>query len=150
MDYKDILTEVKYRIWHIRKCFRFMARLISYIPVIWKNEDWDYDYLYDLIEFKLTRMEKALRKDNLHLNSNKYAQQIRICLAYLDRYRNWTEYIEYPIDDIDFEPCGNGCMRRVHKNSINEAKRKKVYDYEKFHYTMFWKRFMQWHQNWWC
>lgn len=135
--------------WPARKIGRFIKRFFLYLPIIWRDEDWDYDYLYQLIKFKLERMAIAQDNDDLHVDSKRRATQIRICLAYLDRYRNWTDYIEYPMEDIGWEPCGNGCLKMIHKSNINEAKRRKVHGYEEFNYDMFWKRFLQWHRGWW-
>jgi hypothetical protein len=147
MDY-NIIDFIREKMWPLYKVCRFIKRLFLYLPVIWKDEDWDYDYLYKLIKFKLERMCIELQNDTLHKDSNKRAMQIKICLAYLDRYRNWTEYIEYPMDDIKFVKERIG-YRMIHTSSINEAKRRKVHSYEQFNYDMFWKRFMQWHKGWW-
>lgn len=132
----------------IYKLGRFIKRLFMYLPILWKDEDWDYGYLYNLIEFKLKRMSVELDNDVIHKDAHKRARQIRICLAYLDRYRNWTEYVEYPMDDIQWVKADIG-YKMIHTNSINEAKRRKVHSYEEFNYNMFWKRFMQWHRTWW-
>jgi len=134
----------------LRKIGRFIKRIIIWIPILWKQENWDYEYLYDLIEFKLKELRQCLKEDNLHKDSPKCARQISICLEYLYRYRNPYNYIDYPIDDIKFVPCENGCCRMIHTNNLNEIKRKKIFGYENFNYDMFWKRFLQWHLNWWC
>ena len=136
--------------YRIRKIWRFINRIIKWIPILWKQEDWDYEYLYDLMEVKMRELQKCLKEDDLHLHSDKYARQISICLAYLDRYRNWDNYIEYPTDDFKWVDCKNGCKRLEHTNKINEIKRKKAIPYEQFNYDMFWKRFIQWHRQWWC
>ena len=134
----------------IRKIGRFIKRIVKWLPILWKQEDWDYEYLYDLMEVKMKELQECLRQDDIHLHSDKYVRQINICLAYLDRFRNWDNYIEYPTDDFKWDDCKNGCKRLEHTNKINEIKRKKAIPYEKFNYDMFWKRFLQWHQRWWC
>lgn len=134
----------------IRHCFRFTKRLKTWIPLIWNQENWDFEYLYDLIEFKLKEFIQAQEQDYLHEQKGvqRRIRQIKICLAYLDRYRNWPNYYDYPMDDIEHVKTETGYTLK-HTNSINEAKRKGVHAYEKFNYDMFWKRFMQWHQGWW-
>ena len=150
MDFKkklrNFILDMPYE---IARIFTFIHRLICYIPIIWQDDDTHPAGLYSVIRFKLERMAVAQDKDTWHKDSHKYARQIRICLAYLDRYRNWPDYIEYPMDDISWEPDGPGLVKMVHSSSINEAKRKRVHQYEKDNYDMFWKRFMQWHQGWW-
>lgn len=147
MDFRQKIDDT---IFSIQKVGRFLKRLIFWVPIIWKQEDWDISYLYDLIEIKLKEIRKCLLKDDIHKDSDLRVREIDICLAYLDRYRNWTNYIEYPIDDIIFEPASECTSKMVSTNSHNKAKRKLVSKYEDFNYEMFWKRFMQWHQKWWC
>ena len=116
----------------LRHLFRFLKRLPKWIKICWNQENWDYNYLYDLIEIKLKEFLKAQEE------------------AYLDRYRNWPNYYDYPMDDIYHEKAEDGLGYYMkHSSSINEAKRKGANKYEKFNYEMFWKRFLQWHQGWW-
>lgn len=132
---------------------RFLKRFPKYIKLAWYQETWDYEYLYDLIEMKLQEFLKAQEEDNWHVEkeTKRRAKQIRICLAYLDRFRNWTKYYDYPMDDIEWIDSSKhkGCKQMIHTNKRNEIKRKGVHAYEKFNYDMFWKRFLQWHQGWW-
>lgn len=136
----------------LRHLFRFLKRLPKWIKICWNQEDWDIAYLYDLIEIKLKEFLKAQEEDTWHVpkETKRRAKQIRICLAYFDRYRNWPNYYDYPMDDIYHEKAEDGLGYYMkHSSSINEAKRKGAHKYEKFNYEMFWKRFLQWHQGWW-
>ena len=135
----------------LRHLKRFIDRLPKYTKLAWEQEVWSYEYLYDLIEMKMKEFLKAQEEDTWHTETKRRAKQIRICLAYLDRYRNWHDYYNYPIDDIKFVDCPehDGCKQMIHTNKINEIKRKGANAYQKFNYDMFWKRFLQWHQGWW-
>lgn len=132
----------------ILKCLRFIKRLFIWIPLIWKQENWDIAYLYDLIEFKLKDILVALEDDNIHEEKGvkRRVRQVKICLAYLDRYRNWPKYYDYP--DVEWVPTEHGCYTMKYKPG-DKIKADECHDYEKFNYDMFWKRFMQWHQGWW-
>jgi hypothetical protein len=144
----NLISYIRENMWPLFKLIRFIKRLFNYLPLIWKDEDWDYDYLYKILDFKLRRMQIELEHDTWHMDSKRRARQIAICLAYLDRYRNWTNYIDYPMDDIKFVKDKLG-YKMIHTSSINEAKRRMVHGYEEFNYNMFWKRFLQWHRGWW-
>ena len=132
------------------KILRFLKRLPAWIKLCWNQEDWDYGYIYDLLEFKLKKLQQVIEQDTIHepKDVNRSVRQIKICLQYLDRFRNWPEYYDYPMDDIKWVEGDFGlCMKST--NSINEAKRKHATAYEQFNYEMFWKRFLQWHRSWW-
>lgn len=47
------------------RIFKKIKRIIDYIPILWNNEDWDYEHLLELIEFKLRRMKKCIRQNNI-------------------------------------------------------------------------------------
>lgn len=74
--------------WRIRKFFRSLVRTIQYIPVVWGNEDWDWAWLFVLMEYKFLRMERAHLKDPYHGDSKyRYARQLRVCRVLLKRIR---------------------------------------------------------------
>lgn len=133
----------------LQHLFRFIKRLPKWIKVAWNNEDWYYTYLYDLIELKLKDFLKAQEQDTWHLGTERRIKEIKITLARLDRYRNWTDYYDYPLDDISWEPTENNCLKMVHSNKENEKQRLGAIDFEQKNYDKFWKNFMKWHQNWW-
>lgn len=40
--------------------YRNIKRVFQYLPIIWKDRDWDYEYLLTLMRYKLTRMRKEI------------------------------------------------------------------------------------------
>lgn len=72
-------------VWRVRRFLRSLKRLLDYAPVIWKNEDWDYVYLLELMAFKIKRMEKNQRQHSHHLHRDRYARQLLICRNLLTR-----------------------------------------------------------------
>ena len=63
--------------------------------VVWKDRDWDYIFLYKILEFKLRRMSKYHRDSGHLVNNEKYARQMEktaICLKRLidDEYLDNT------------------------------------------------------------
>jgi len=62
-----------------------VQNIIKYIPIIYKDRDWDQCFLFKLLQFKLLRMED-LFINNGHLESNeRNAKQMRVCINLLDR-----------------------------------------------------------------
>lgn len=135
----------------IKHIIRFVKRLPRYVKLAWNNEDWDYTYLYDMIEFKLKDFLKAQQEDIWHTKreTSKCQRQIKICLARLDRYRNWTDYCLYPINDIKLEKINDGYFKMVHTNNFYQLVRDEAIKFEEHNYNKFWEDFLKWHQNWW-
>jgi hypothetical protein len=42
----------------IYKLIKKILKVIAYLPIIWKDEDYDYSYLLTLMAFKINRMRK--------------------------------------------------------------------------------------------
>jgi len=135
----------------IRHFIRFIKRLPKWIKVAWNQEDWDVGYLYDLIELKLKEFLKAQEEDTWHdtYTVKHCIKQIKITLARLDRYRNWPNYYDYPMDDIVWVDCEDGCKMMKHTSEENEKQRLGADKFEQHNYDKFWKDFLKWHQNWW-
>lgn len=136
----------------LRKFGRFVARVFRWIPVLWNQEEWDYEYIYDLIEMKMKELRKGMSEDIWHDQKGvqRGIKQIDVCLARLDRWRNWTEYYDYPMEDIYYVPSEyEGFLTPKYSSEENEKQRLGAIDFENKNYDKFWKDFLKWHRNWW-
>ena len=131
----------------IRKFGRFIVRIIRWMPIIWKQEDWDFEYMYDLLEIKMKDIQNCLRKDKLHVGSDKHVREISICLGYMDRYRNSDKYLEKPAYAKHMEV--EDILTNLGEYRITSFANKYI-NFEKENFRMFWKCFVKWHTNWWC
>ena len=134
-----------------RKVYRFILRLIRWIPVLWDQEEWDYAYIYPLLITKMKELKKNMSEDYWHDQKEiqRRIKQIDICMARLDRYLNWHEYYEYPMEDIYYEPTEDGCSRMCYASKKNEKQRLGALDFEEKNFQKFWKNFVKWHRGWW-
>lgn len=58
-----------------RECVRGVRSLIAWFPIIWRDRDWDWEFLNNILIFKLSRMEKQLR-DGWAEDGHLYADEI--------------------------------------------------------------------------
>lgn len=50
--------------WHyFRNGQQRLKGLIAWLPVIWKDEDWDQVYLFEIMRFKICRMRQEIDKN---------------------------------------------------------------------------------------
>lgn len=127
----------------LRKFGRFIKRLFRWLPVLWRQEEWDYGYIYDILDVKLKELRNCFAKDDIHADAPTCLRQINICLKYLDRYRNADNYIKFP----DEKP-------RIVNNRLETSEEYtsaclRLYEFEQGSRDKFWKRFVQWHSKWW-
>lgn len=66
---------VKYGIWNI----------FLWLPVIWKDRYWDYQFIYQILRRKLYLTEKKFRKAHFYVGQEKDADKMKMCINALDR-----------------------------------------------------------------
>ena len=79
---------------NIRYFFEKVVGTFVYARFIWKSNafrEWDYAYLYDIIEFKLKRMAKQLRADDFVVDHEKTYNEIMSTLKHLENYNKCEE-----------------------------------------------------------
>ena len=79
---------------NVRCFFEKVVGTFVYARFIWKSNafrEWDYAYLYDIIEFKLRRMAKQLRADDFVANHEQTYNEIMSTLKHLENYNKCEE-----------------------------------------------------------
>ncbi len=62
-----------------------IKNLITWFPIIWQDQQWDWTYIIILLRKKLIRMEHFFRKHGYHLHANKDADKMKKCILLIDR-----------------------------------------------------------------
>ena len=137
----------------LRRVGRFILRIIRWIPVLWKQEEWDFGYTYDILEQKIKDLRDCIKKDTWHTEDcvKEELQQINVCLQHLDKYRNWTHYIEIPEPPEDFvrwTDCENGC-KELHFTDEEHEAYQKANEFEEENRLAFWEDLKNHGGNWW-
>jgi len=65
-----------------------IKNVLRWIPIIWRDRNWDHTFLYIILQFKLSNMEKYLRKYGSSINAEKDADRIKTCVNLLKRLMN--------------------------------------------------------------
>jgi hypothetical protein len=68
--------------------YRGIANVIRWAPVIWYDADFDWDYLANVMEYKLRRMANWFDEWGNHVNAEHDARQMRVCAELLKRLRD--------------------------------------------------------------
>ena len=81
-------------------------RVLSWIPVVWRSEDWDYGYLIDVMRKKIDEMEMFFSSDyTWTLHAKDHAKEMRMCLFLIDRiqkqnYCDFENYKKFPDGNV--------------------------------------------------
>ena len=81
-----------------RNCKNGIKNLITWFTVIWKDRDWDQQFFYEIVYFKLKQMEKFHRNYGNTVNREKYADEIKLAALLLKRVidDNYLENVMEP------------------------------------------------------
>ena len=74
---------------------RGIKNIIKWTPVIWRDRDWDYYFLFVIMEFKLKQMEKLFRNYGMGLHSVRDADRMKICRLLIERINEDNYYNMY-------------------------------------------------------
>ena len=85
-----------------------MKNLWKWFPTIWKDRDWDHDFIYNILAKKLEFQAKYIGYQALHTNANRDAERMRLVVKLIkleqDEFYN-MEYMDYAEEVHWFERC---------------------------------------------
>jgi hypothetical protein len=76
--FDSILHPKFHLIQEIKDFFRRIFRILAWLPVIWNDRDWDYNYLLTIISFKLKRLGDTIDKNAIILAHRSVAIDIML------------------------------------------------------------------------
>ncbi len=87
-DFKDDLMHrfpILYRMetyyYNIRNGIR---NIIDWLPVVWKDRDYDQNYIYYVLKYKLTKQADHFEKYGITLHNDEIVKQIRLTVVFID------------------------------------------------------------------
>lgn len=108
----------------IRRFFHRVRKLIYWLPILWRDCDWDHAYILIVLRHKLRLVEKDLDRDGW-IGALDEARNVHVALLHLDRLierdyhentylhhdRKWGRLMDWttPIED---SPCVQWHCRR--------------------------------------
>lgn len=69
-----------------------LKHLFKWLPVIWKDKDWDHFYIYEILKFKIKNQADHIQGNGLTEFNREY-ERIQLILRLLDKVQN-EEYID--------------------------------------------------------
>lgn len=105
------------------KFFKKCKNIIRWFPIIWKDEDWDYIYIYEILKFKLKNQAKYIGERNFSLNAKRDAEIMNLCVSLINKIQNdeyYHEWYNYQKSDFNFTPMENSDLKQLEINIIEE------------------------------
>jgi hypothetical protein len=105
----------------IRSTIRSIKKLWRWIPIIYKDRDWDYWYIYEMLKCKLEDMENYIRRDGIHVCNEHDANKIKTALRLLERIQS-EHYVQEYYDSGD-----KFTMEGINKALDQQAKAQRIF-----------------------
>ena len=81
----------------IRRIISKIKKIIDYIPILWNDEDWDFEYLLLLLRFKLDKIKDCIHKNDIIVKHEQREIFIGInqAIQHIDNYCNDNAFSDY-------------------------------------------------------
>lgn len=93
------------------KIKRFLKRIYNlyrWLPVIWKDQDWDDYYIFEILKFKLKNQAEYIGYHDRHVNAKRDAEVMMLCVRLIEKVQSeyyGVEYRDYIKSNLKFIPC---------------------------------------------
>ena len=105
-------------------CKYGVINLVKWLPVIWKDRDWDHYYLYTILQKKLKGMENLHRNHGNCVGNEAWANQMKECVELIENLLD-DDYNEKEFDALD-KKWGTIFFEEIEKGGGFEIKHKNV------------------------
>ena len=99
-----------------RRLGKKIRTIIKWIPILWYDEDWDFYYVYNILQKKLEFVQKDMLNSNIE-NRELYANKIGIAIKLIEIIKE-EKYLDELLDDANWTS--------IKKASEKQEKAKKV------------------------
>jgi hypothetical protein len=82
----------------IKRFFKRFYNLYRWLPIIWKDQDWDHSYIFEILKFKLKNQAGYIGHHDRHLSAKRDAEIMMLCVRLMDKVQNgyydheWSKY----------------------------------------------------------
>lgn len=84
----------------MKRFFKRVKRVIDFLPIIWKGQDYDYRYALELFQFQLKRLATTIEANDLIEDAKNVSSRINTAVKLIDKVYD-DEYIMESFDKFD-------------------------------------------------
>lgn len=101
MEDKDRIIDVITNWWYYNITWRFKSFYISiknvirWMPVIWKDRDWDDSFIFTILKTKLKFQAEYIGKRDFHTRAKRDSEIMNLCVRLIDKVKEEYYSIEY-------------------------------------------------------
>jgi hypothetical protein len=96
MFVKDQIRSIYFK---TRRIIRKTKNLLRWLPIIWRDEQWDHYYIFEILKHKLIIMSNAIRENGNHTLAEYDADRMMLAVRLIEKVQNEDYLIEFIDDD---------------------------------------------------
>jgi hypothetical protein len=84
--------------WFFIRLTMSIKNVIRWLPVIWRDKDWDESFIYKILQFKLKNQAEYIATRDWHTRAKRDAEIMMTCVRLIDKINEQyygMEYFEY-------------------------------------------------------
>ena len=106
-----------------RRLFRKIKNVFRWLPTIWKDEDFDYHFINEILIKKLEHTRDFFLSDRTHImDAKKVADEIQEAIDRLNMTRDSWEFYEEPAHDMIEKKWGKSKFNFIPTNDGTDSK----------------------------
>ena len=89
----------------IKQFFRRIYNLYRWAPIIWRDQELDDHYIFEILKFKLKNQAKYIGTKNRHMSAKRDAEIMMLCIRLIEKVQDeWygREYFNYHKSEFKF------------------------------------------------
>ncbi len=106
--------------WKIKSKIRQIRNVIRWIPIIWRDRDWDYYFIYEILKQKLINQEQYIREQGVHVFNKADADSIRTAIEMIDKVQHEYHIDKYLSETTELDSEGINKAAKDHDKARRE------------------------------
>jgi len=106
---KDLTSNIYFS---TRRVIRKIKNVFRWLPIIWRDENWDHYYIYEVLKWKIQFMSEAIRKNGIHTCAEYNANRMMLAVRLIEKVQNEYYLMELiNVDEITKEQIEKGIAK---------------------------------------
>lgn len=100
-----------------------LKNLYIWTPIIWKDRNWDYNYIFTMLENKLKLQSEYIGGREIHTRAKRDAEIMMTCVRLIDKVKEQyyqMEYFDYHESEMYFEEIEGSTNSRLDIVELSE------------------------------
>jgi hypothetical protein len=90
----DLADPILNPYYSVRRFFRRIKRIIEWLPVLWRTEDWDSSFTLDIWAYSLKRLKRGVLDEGHHVVTKTKVRNMQTAIGLLERLRDKHTYAD--------------------------------------------------------